>query len=267
MYDIKAAAKMYENNFSIKKISDLVGIPRETLRIKLISSGIKMRKSKRYMVKFLHNSKFEINPLSSELLALHAGDGCLDITGEWSFTSNKNDKKHVKNVVDKFQQVVGVVPNVNVRRDRIEIRSKSKQTTDYFSRFFPRGKKSHIVSLPKEIVNSKDIKILKPALRGLFSTDGCFTFNKVRLSPRIEFRVKSRKLRNDFVNLAKSIGFEFNFNTQKHWNGVIFTAYLERNKDAIEWMDIIGSTCDTHLKKYKLWKKLLRLRGSPSLVK
>lgn len=266
MNQIRTAERMYKKGMGLREISNLIGIPRETLRIKLISSGIKLRKSKRNMVKFLHNPNFNITSISSELIALHAGDGCLDIRGEWCFSSNKNDKNHVENVLDKFQKVVGVVPYVIVRKNSIRIRSKSKQTTDYFSRFFPKGKKSLIVSLPKIIVNSENPDILKSALRGLFSTDGCFTFNKKRLTPRIEFRVKSKKLRDDFVVMAKKIGFKFNFNAQKHRNGLIYTAYLERVNDVVDWIKKIGSSCDTHMNNYNIWRDL-KLRESPSLVK
>lgn len=266
MNKIKIARELYKNGFSVRKISRKIGMPRETLRIKLISSGIKMRKSKKHMVKFLHKPNFIITPDSAELLALHAGDGCLDISGEWWFSSNRNDQQHVKNVVKQFERVVGITPNIIENGNRIQIQSKAKQTTDYFSEYFPKGKKSHIVYLPKEITKSKNSKIVKSALRGLFSTDGSFSFNKSRLTPRIEFRVKSRKLRNDFVNLATKADFDFNHNIQKHWKGFIFTAYLERIDDVIKWMDEIGSTCDTHIKNYKHWNKLMKLRGSPRLV-
>ncbi len=262
---IENATRLYESGLSLRKIENIIGIPRETLRIKLISSGIKLRTSKRHMVKFLHTPNFDINPISSELLALHAGDGCLDIRGEWCFSSNKNDKNHVKNVIDKFEKTVGISPYISVENNRIQIRSKSKQTTDYFSRFFKKGKKSLTVSLPKEILDSENIRILKSALRGLFSTDGCFSFkNNKELSPRIEFRVMSKKLRNQFVELAKNFGFRFNFNTQKHHQkGVIYTAYIERIDDVIKWMDRIGSRCDTHIERYKKW---LKLRSRSRLV-
>ena len=260
MNQIKNIAEMYNSGLSLRKISRIVGIPRESLRLKLISSGLKLRKSKRYMVRFLHEPDFRISPISAELLALHAGDGCLDRTGEWSFTSNMNDQEHVRNIMEKFQQVVGIIPNQRIRNNKIEMSSKAKQTTEYFSKFFPKGKKSHIVSLPREIMNSNDSKIIKSALRGLFSTDGSFSFNKKRLTPRIEFRVKSKKLRNNFITLSRFIGFKFNSNTQKHWKGLIYTAYLERIDDVNKWMKNVGSSCDTHVQSYNRWK-YLKFRG------
>ncbi len=260
---IRNAAKLYRSGLSLRNIEKIIGVPRETIRIKLISYGTKLRKSKRHMVRYLHASNFNITPISSELLALHAGDGCLDINGNWCFSSNKSDMNHVKNVVNKFEEIVGVSPHVRVRNNRVQIESGTKQTTEYFSRFFPMGKKSSIVYLPIKILNSRNIEIKRSALRGLFSTDGCFSFrNNKELTPRIEFRVMSKKLRDQFVDLAKSFGFSFNFNAQKHHHrGLIYTAYIERINDVIEWMDMIGSGCDTHIKRYKKWLKLRS--GSP----
>jgi hypothetical protein len=103
---IEKARKMYEKGFSIRKISKKFGIPRETLRIRLINSGVKMRKSKRDMVEFLHEPNFEINPISAELLALHAGDGSLDVRGSWCFSSNKNDKNLVKMLLINFKRLL-----------------------------------------------------------------------------------------------------------------------------------------------------------------
>ena len=43
---------------------------------------------------------------------------------------------------------------------------------------------------------------------GLFSSDGCFSF-QVNRGPRVEIQVKSKALRDGFVDLAGNIGFKF----------------------------------------------------------
>lgn len=263
MIPLNKAAQLYKRGLSLREISQKLGIPRETLRIKLIKNGLKLRKSKRYMPMVLHESLNKIDPKCAELLAMHAGDGCLDVRGRWCFSSNKNDQALVKHVTNLVKDIVGVVPNINFEAKRIQIRSSHRQVFNYFSKFFPIGNKALKVSLPQQIMLSKDLNVKRCALRGLFSTDGSFSFKKIeKLSPRIEFRVKSKKLRDQFVKLAKSFNFEFKFNTQKHWKGVIYTAYIEKIREVIRWMDEIGSMCDTHIKNYNRWYRLKFSRGA-----
>lgn len=253
--------KLYKKGLSLRKLSKIVGVPRETIRIGLIKSGLKLRKSKRY-VPILHTPNYEINVKSAELLAMHAGDGSLDKTGRWCFSSNKNDEKLVIHIADLFGEVIGVTPNINYYPYRIQVRSSHRQTTTFFEKFYERGKKAYTVSLPDEIIESMDPRVKLYALSGLFSTDGSFSFKRKGLTPRIEFRVKSKKLRDQFAKLAQSFGFEYNCNTQKHRTGIIYTAYIERIDDTIRWMKQIGSKCDTHIKRYNNWHKLRKRRGS-----
>jgi len=256
--------KLYRSGASLRKISEAVGIPRETLRVKLISSGFKLRTSRRCMPVILHAPIVGMNSSSAELFAMHAGDGCLDRGGNWCFTADKNDVKLSRYVVKLSTDVIGVIPNIS-DDGRIRIRSGHKQFTEYFSKFFPLGKKSAKVILPQTIMKSKDLGVKRSALRGLFSTDGSFSFKKSDLSPRIEFRVISRGLRDQFVELGKAFDFEFNYSTQKHRNGHIYTAYIERRNEVIRWMSDVGSICDTHLIRYNDWNNLNK-RGSHSLV-
>ncbi len=247
---------MYQNGMSIQKISKIVKIPRETLRIRLIKNGIKLRKSKKELGIKYHKPLYEINAESAELLAMHAGDGSLSKDKRWCFSSNKNDRKLIERVINLTKKIVGVSSDVDYYENRVQIRSKQRQAIEYFSTFFPIGKKSHIVRLPLEIENSSNLEVIKGALIGLFSTDGSFSFRKNNLSSRVEFRVKSRKLRDQFYNLALKIGFNFNISEPKHKEGVIYTAYIERTNDVLKWMEEIGSNCDTHLNRFNEWLKL-----------
>jgi len=254
---LNKSIQLYKAGFSLREISKKMGIPRETLRIKLVNGGLKLRKSKRDMPIVLHEPVNKLDAKCAELLAMHAGDGCLDVTGRWSFSSNKNDQTLVNHVANLIKDVIGVVPNINVNTNRIEIRSGHRQVFNYFSKFFPIGNKTFNVNLPHEIMTSKDLDIKHCALKGLFSTDGSFSFKKNKgLFPRIEFRVKSKKLRDQFVTLAKDFNFKFNFNTQSERKGIIYTAYIEKINEVIRWMNEISSVCDTHIKNYNHWYKL-----------
>jgi len=91
----------------------------------------------------------------------------------------------------------------------IMIRSGQRQALGFFRDYdFPRSRKAGIVRVPKQILESNNKAVIKAFLRGLFSTDGCFSF-QVDRDPRVEIQVKSEKLRDDFIYLASRLGFSF----------------------------------------------------------
>lgn len=261
MGNIDRAIKFYKSGLGIKKVSEKVDIPRETLRLILKEKGVKLRKSKKYILA-LHQPLYTISPKSAELLAMHAGDGCLDRTGRWCFTADIRDEFLAKHVINLVKEIVGIVPSIFKDKRRVQIRSSQKQIRKYFLKYYSMGKKAYGVRLPSVIISTKNKDIKCHALRGLFSTDGSFSFKKKELTPRIEFRVKSKKLRDQFVKLAKGFDFKFNYNTQKHRNGIIYTAYIEKIQEVIRWFGVVGSSCDIHIKRYNNWYKLIKRRGS-----
>ena len=249
---------LYQSGLGIKKVSKKTGLSRSEV-IKILGMlGIKLRKSRRDLAIKYHPPIKEINKDSSELLALHAGDGCLCSDGRWLFSVNKSDKALMERIIFLVRKVVGVEPTINrsFSINKIDLGSGQKQTVEYFATYFPIGKKSYIVQLPEEIMKSDDPDIIKGSLRGLFSSDGCFSFRKRKLCPRIEFRVKSRVLRDQFIELAKKANFKFNKSNPKHRTGIIHTAYLERINTAIRWMEEIGSSSEIHMKRFNLWMQL-----------
>ncbi len=55
------------------------------------------------------------------------------------------------------------------------IRSGQAQALEFFRNYgFPQGRKTGTVSIPKQILESKDEEVYRAFLCGLFSKDGCF---------------------------------------------------------------------------------------------
>lgn len=249
--------KLYESGLSIKKISKKFGISREQIKSQLIQNKIIIRKSCRQIAINYHEPLSELNENVAELWGLHAGDGSLT-KNEWEFSSNINDRVLNNHVIYLVRKVVGVEPRITHRPSlgKTEISSGQKQTLNYFSKNFPIGKKSHFIKMPKEIMKSNNQKIIKAALIGLFSSDGSFSFRKRKkntLTPRLEFRVKSERLRNQFIELASKTNVGFCVSNPKHRNGFIFTAYTEKISTVLKWMKEIGSNCDSHNEKFNEW--------------
>ncbi|MEM3378369.1 MAG: hypothetical protein QW674_05425 [Candidatus Bathyarchaeia archaeon] len=98
-------------------------------------------------------------------------------------------------MIKLVRNILGVEPIKPVKcpsGKAVMIRSGQSQVIAFFKFYgFPQGRKAGIVSIPKQILESTDVNILKAFLRGLFSTDGCFSF-QANCGPRVEIQVKSK---------------------------------------------------------------------------
>jgi intein/homing endonuclease len=161
------------------------------------------------------------------------------------------------------RSVLGVEPCVRIRENTFEIRSGQRQVIRFFQKYgFIKGKKAYVARIPAQIIDTKDSEIIKAFLKGLFSSDGSFSFRKRDYSPRIDLVVRSRLLRDQFVALATKIGFRFNKCDAKRVQegftiksaGTFFNANLCSRKEVIRWMAAVGTICDSHIKKFELWQ-------------
>ena len=250
--DLESAKKLYRTGLSIRKISSRLRVPRETLRIELAKSGLIFRKSRKDKAISYHNPQFKISTSSAELIAMHAGDGGLDVNGNWTFTSFYKDLNLICRVRFLIRNVVGVEPGTYRRENRIIVASGQRQTQEYFSRYFPMGKKSNIVKIPRGLYCTRNQTILKSVLIGLYSTDGSFSLRKTGRA-RVEFRVRSKELRNQFLKISQRLGFRLNESDPISNGRPIYTTYTEDQKQIKRWMKTIGSRCDTHNERYEKW--------------
>jgi len=80
--------------------------------------------------------------------------------------------------------------------------------------------------------------------------------------------IRSKMLRDQFVELAAKVGFSFNksdairvkkgFTTKS--TGAFFNANLTSRDNVLRWMTTIGTLCDAHTKKFKVWQSKIQSR-------
>jgi intein/homing endonuclease len=198
----------------------------------------------------------------AELLGLHAGDGYISC-GVWGILCNIRDEKMAQRIVVLVRNVLGVEPCVSTRQNTFEIRSGQRQAVRFFNNYgFVEGKKAYDVRAPSQIMHTDNGEIVKAFLRGLFSSDGSFSFRKSDLSCRVDLTIRSKLLRDEFVELSSRIGFSFNLcdamRVKKGFTersaGAFFNSNLTSKKCVLKWMNDVGTLCDSHLKKLKIWQ-------------
>lgn len=217
-----------------------------------------------YQRTIYHAPLKELNEDAALLLGLHAGDGWL--SDKWGITCGEDDTVMFFRVMELVKNVLGVEPIKPVKcpaGKAVMIRSGQPQALAFFRGYgFPQGRKAGSVGVPKQILESNNEIILKAFLRGLFSTDGCFSF-QVNRGPRVEIQVKSEKLRDDFVSLAGRLGFSFRTYAYLPPKGKnkspLQVAYTTQRKQVIRWMGEVGSIKDAHIKRYQDWKTINRM--------
>jgi hypothetical protein len=203
----------------------------------------------------------ELNKDAALLLGLHAGDGWL--SDKWGLTCGQDDIEMLEKITRLVRTVLGVEPNKPIKCPAgraIMIRSGQPQALSFFHAYgFPQGRKAGVVVVPKQIFESNDQDIIKSFLCGLFSTDGCFSY-QVNRGPRVEIQVKSQGLRDGFVDLASRIDFEFRSYAYLPPKGKnkspLQVAFTTRSGQVIRWMEEVGSIKDAHIKRYTKWKML-----------
>jgi len=198
----------------------------------------------------------------AELLGLHAGDGYISC-GVWGIRCNLQDENMAQRIIHLARNVLGVEPCVRIRENTFEIRSGQRQIVCFFRKYgFCEGRKAYVVQVPNQITYTNDLKIIAAFLRGLFSSDGSFSFQKRDYSPRIDLMVRSRLLRDQFVELAAKVGFSFNksnairakkgFTTKSA--GAFFNANLTSRDEVQRWMTTVSTFCDSHIERFKHWQ-------------
>jgi len=201
----------------------------------------------------------------AELLGLHAGDGYMSC-GSWGIRCNVQDQSMAERIIQLARDTLGVEPSVAARDNAFEIRSGQKQVVNFFKRYdFSEGEKARTVQVPNRILISNDPEIIKGFLKGLFSSDGSFSFQKRDNYSRVDLMIRSKVLRDQFIELAGRLEFSFNkcdskrvkkgFKMKSTVN--FFNANLTSRSAVLQWMENVGTGCDTHLKKFGLWQSRL----------
>lgn len=206
---------------------------------------------------FYHTPRNYLDPEVGLLLGLHAGDGW--ISDEWGLAVDRSDREMTGQVFLLVREVLGVEPFLSQKSDHsISIRSGQPQVKEFFVAYgFAKGKKARTVAVPREVLETTDIEVVKSFLRGLFSADGCFSFRGRQASCVLS--VSSPNLRDGFIRLAARLGFDFHAYSCVHSGGhnkvPLNLAYLGRRAEVLRWMLEVGSLKDSHKKKFLKWRR------------
>lgn len=251
-------ARLYESGLSLAAISRIVGVPRETLRLRLHAQGVTMRHVHPVYSAPRRCLDFEV----SVLLGLHAGDGWSSTV--WGISIHSCDRRMIRETSRLVRSVLGVEPGVRKNRDNtVNIFSGKSQARRFFQQYgFPTGRKSATVKVPWRILDGP-LEVKRGFLRGVFSADGCFY--KTGNRGECRFEVASKSLRDGFVRLASDLQFGFCTYSYIHHGGhnklPPHLAYLGRQGQVHRWMREVGSLCDTHLRRYESLLRALPLVG------
>jgi len=222
------------------------------------------RKGPKYSRITYHLPRKRLDEDVALLLGLHVGDGWL--SDKWGIMCEKVEGSMINWIIRLAREVLGVEPIIGEYKEgEIMIRSGQRQVIEFFLSYgLPQGRKAGRVRIPKQILGSDNPAIIKAFLRGLFSTDGCFSFQNSR-GPRVEIQVKSQKLRDDFVYLADRLGFSFRLYEYLPPRGKnkapLQVAYTTRTSQCVRWMKEVGSIKDSHVQRYRNWKKIIEATG------
>ena len=251
----KNLAALYFAGVTIRGISERMGIPRETLRLRLRSLGVVMR----HRPIFYHPPRVSLDSDVGLLLGLHAGDGW--ISDEWGLAICRSDRRMIHQIVVLVRNVLGVEPFLSHKTDwSVSIRSGQPQVKAFFRNYgFPEGKKAHVVSVPHDVMETDSTDVVRAFLQGLFSADGCFWYRG--RSGACALSVSSLELRDGFVKLATRLGFDFHTYSYIHGAGhnkvPLNVACLGKRDQVLRWMTEVGSLKDSHVKKFREWRSRL----------
>lgn len=225
-------------------------------------------------IKILKN--LEISPCLAEISGIHAGDGYLrydDQKREFDLSDSYEEKEYYNShVIPLFNRFF----NLSIRgkyflsRRTYGFRTSNQKVIEALvSLGFPSGKKTTIVSVPRQILDCKDTAILCAFLRGYFDTDGSLTFDKkvsnasffqrkYNYYPRLMFTTCSKNLAYGFKELVQKLRFIcriYTYRPKKKTESLKYKLQITGKRAVDYWMTIIGTKNPSKISRYLIWKK------------
>jgi len=205
----------------------------------------------------------------AEICGIHAGDGYLRNDGkrrELDISGNIEEKEfYNEHIIPLFKRTLNVCAEGRYfpSRNTYGFVSRQLEVIEFLHKIgFPYGKKSDKVEIPKFILKSKDLKLSKRFIRGLFDTDGCFCPDKKNGSkyhtyPRIFLSTISQKLFEQLCLSIDKIGIKYytRISHSGRTNERIRYTVWVTGSNVISWMKFIGSKNPIHVSKYRVWSK------------
>ncbi|MFH1064641.1 MAG: LAGLIDADG family homing endonuclease [Candidatus Woesearchaeota archaeon] len=218
----------------------------------------------------------KITPELAEIAGIHAGDGYLRYRGkrkEVDISGGIDEKEYYdQHVIPLFNRAFGLSIRGRYFRSRntYGFRTSDLQPINMLSKLgFPSGKKTTIVKVPREVLDSSDSRVIASFLRGYFDTDGCLTFDKKinnvsdfqrrrHYYPRLMFSTCSMNLNLGFQRLIHELGFVcrvYRYKPRKETESLKYKLQLTGKEVLYDWMRLIGSRNPSKMSRYLIWQR------------
>lgn len=203
----------------------------------------------------------KIDSKIAEFVGMHCGDGTLYKTERslvWELRGALSEREYyIEHVAPLLNSIFRIEFTSKFRSGGkngcFGIQTSKKEVTrSLLNLGFTPERKTHTIRIPDYIKNSKeDIKY--SFIRGLFDTDGCLRFDKLKNKekktyPKIEFGFASRCLRDDLYELLKELGFRVHM-----WGKKYHKLCLAGKGNLHKFLKEVKPQNAKHLKRYKLW--------------
>lgn len=224
-------------------------------RKKGLQKILKGRRNKKH-----YKINYPITKEVCEFIGAFIGDGFLNKYKnnlhhiEFSGHSEKDFKYYQETIIPKIRTVIPdlkpIIRKVN-NKNAIRVIFYSKHLFDLLTRrfFLPKGKKSHIITIPKEIMDSED-SLINSTIRGIFDTDGWIMYDRRKSYkhpyPRIGLQTVSKKLYEQVKEYLKK---DFKVYTSYISKKKAYSVEIYGENQLKKWMSSIGFSNPKHLVK------------------
>jgi hypothetical protein len=187
-----------------------------------------------------------MSPLLAEEIGIHVGDGTLS-TKKYYFSvrgSALEEDYYVGFVLPLYKQLFNLDLRL-LRRPPVcgfELGSKALYSFKSQVLGLPLGEKVERVTIPTQVLESRDKEVYCAFMRGVFDTDGCVYADPKRSYPRILITIKSAALIDEMRVLLGKMGF---FATVYNKYALTLNGYPMLRK----WFAEIGSHNPKHLRR------------------
>ncbi|MBN2421052.1 hypothetical protein JXB27_02120 [Candidatus Woesearchaeota archaeon] len=215
--------------------------------------------SSRIKPKYRFDFNTELTPDLCELIGAIIGDGFTNKYGNNYLVQITGHKKLDKDYyVERLIPIIKKIspnsnPIISMSSGALRLTINSKEFHILLTKRFKMdaGKKTHIVKIPEEILDSKNNLLINSCLRGIFDTDGCVAFDKRNSysTPyiRIVLQMLSKQLLGQVHTLLNKQGIKATITKNQQY------IQINGSENCKNFTDIVGFSNPRHLNKLKIF--------------